>query len=418
MICAGKSELEIFGQSPKQSVVNSGFFVDFQPSAGLDPKTTSIEFDIKGSETDYLDLNDSILYIRFKVTNSDGTAIDDNSAVKPTNYMLNAMFTDVVLSLNGVVIEGGGQMYPYKATIESIFNFNEDAKRLQLLPAGFSDDENERGKWIEKSKLHELAGALRLDFFNQPKYLIPRVDVHLELKVNKSSFILIKTDADPAVDPIIQLAQATLYARRVRVDPAVSLGHDIGLRNKNACYAFSRGEVRSATIAAKSHFFTKDNVFGHTVIPKFVVVGMVKSSAYTGDYKEAPFNFEHFNLGSIGLYRDGQAIPFRDIYQTDFDKRLFTKTYVQSIISNTQHLNTNLNNGISMDDFKNNGYALFTFNLAPDYDIHNRQSIADGNLRLDIKFRKMTAVAINVIIYGLFDDEIQITKDRAVIKGL
>ena len=39
----------------------------------------------------------------------------------------------------------------------------------------------------------------------------------------------------------------------------------------------------------------------------------------------------------------------------------------------------------------------------------------DGNLRLDIKFHIALPDSINVMVYGIFDAEIQITKDNTII---
>ena len=44
------------------------------------------------------------------------------------------------------------------------------------------------------------------------------------------------------------------------------------------------------------------------------------------------------------------------------------------------------------------------------------QQANDGNLRLDIKFTKPLAEPINVIVYATFDAELQITKDKEVIR--
>jgi hypothetical protein len=108
-------------------------------------------------------------------------------------------------------VEGGSLLeYPYKATIESIFNFNEDARRLQLLPAGFSDETEERAKWIAESQMFELCGALRLNFLNQPKYLLPNVYVKILLDRNKDSFSLILEAGDAAR---IVIHRAVLYVR-------------------------------------------------------------------------------------------------------------------------------------------------------------------------------------------------------------
>ena len=282
---------------------------------------------------------------------------------------------------------------------------------------GYSDEDDERRKWLKESKYFELAGALRLDFFNQPKYIIPGVDIRLLLKRSKDEFALFANAAGDVVKaPQIDIKQATLYVRRVKVAQAVQLGHQIGLLKRNATYPYTRSETISTSISKGSLSFTKDNLFGQSLLPKFVVVGMVNGSAYNGNYLHNPFNFEHFNIQSLGLYRDGQSLPYRQIYEPRFNSGLFTKEYVKSIIQNTQHFNTNLNNGISMDDFKNNGYSFFTFNLTPDFDMTQVQQANDGNLRLDIKFTKPLAEPINVIVYATFDAELQITKDKEVIR--
>ncbi len=142
---------------------------------------------------------------------------------------------------------------------------------------------------------------------------------------------------------------------------------------------------------------------------------MVKQSAYNGKVGESPFHFEHFNIISLGLYRDGQAVPFRQSYQPSWANREYTSDYFKSIIQNTQHLNTNLNNGIDMADWSSGGYCFFTFNLTADHDMNHTQSLKDDNLRLDMRFAKGLAATINVIVYAIFDTQIQITRDRKII---
>jgi hypothetical protein len=49
--------------------------------------------------------------------------------------------------------------------------------------------------------------------------------------------------------------------------------------------------------------------------------------------------------------------------------------------------------------------------------MHQRQMPRDGNLRLEVTFEKELAASINVIVYGMFDTQIEITKDRDVLKA-
>jgi len=68
-----------------------------------------------------------------------------------------------------------------------------------------------------------------------------------------------------------------------------------------------------------------------------------------------------------------------------------------------------------MDDFSKNGYAFFTFNLTPDFDMNQVQQARDANLRLDMTFAETLKDAINVIAYGIFDAKIEITGKHQVI---
>lgn len=409
---SGKSELALFDAIPPQVVVESANIIDIPPQTSIAESHSTIDFMIYGSENEYLDLNDTFLYVALKVFTSDGKNLADASVVCPANYFLNALFDDVTLTLNDTIIEGGNHLYPYKATIESIFGFNKETKALQLAPMGFEDDDDKRKLLISKSKQCELVGALRLDFFNQPKYLLPGVNVKVTLHRSGDLFPFTNGTGNPT----ISISAAKLYVRRVRVSPSVIKGHEIGLRKKNAIYPYTRAQVITYTIAAGSHSHFRDNIFSSPLMPKFVVVGMVKSASFTGGSTASdPFAFEQFNVQSIGLFRDGQSLPYRELYQPNIRSGSYIRDYMRSIIHNTQHMNTNLNNGITLDDFAKGNYALFTFNLAPDFDINQTQMSRDANLRLELKFRAPLPEAINVIVYGTFDTQIQITQEREVI---
>ena len=290
---------------------------------------------------------------------------------------------------------------------------NEDTRRLQLRSLGFIEDEDDRRvELIEKSKDCELMGALRLNFFSQPKYLLPGVTVRLTLHRAKDTFALIHGTGNP----VIHMKAARLYVRRVRTAPSVIRGHELGLAKKNAIYPYTRGQVITYSVAQGSYSHSRDDIFSSSMMPKFVIVGMVLSEAYNGDTLESdPFAFNHFNMQSIALYRDGQALPYREAYEPNFGANIYVKEYMKSIIHSTQHLNTNMNNGISLEDFAQGKYCFFTFNLAPDFDMNQCQLPRDGNLRLEVKFRSALPKSINMIVYGMFDAQIQITKERRIV---
>jgi hypothetical protein len=411
---SGKTELRLFDEPLPQLVVESASFVDISPTTSILDESSKIDFVIYGSEREYLDLNDTFLYVRYSVRAADGkTSLPTDSKVTPVRYMMNALFSDVTLSLNDTIIEGGNQLYSYKSTIETIFGFNREAKEVKFAAIGYAEAEDDRKKWIAQSRLAELAGPLRLDFLNQPKYLLPNVNVRITLTRSRADFSL--TGGGTTASKLL-IHDVKLYVRRVRVAKPVMLAHEKGLVTRNAIYPHQRGKVVSYSIPSGSLSHFRDNVFSTALLPKLVIVGFVKAHSFNGDSLDGdPFFFEHFNVQSIGLYRDGQAVPYREIYQPSFSKKLVVKSYVKSIIHNTQLMNTNQNNGITLTDFMENGYTFFTFNLTADFDYNQQQMAHDGNLRLDIKFEKALGEPINVIVYGLFDTQIAITKERQII---
>lgn len=406
---SGKTELRLFDEPLPQVVIDEGMFEDITPTTSIGDDKSTIEFLIHGSANEYLDLNDTILYIKLKVLGGHGANnLAANSNVTPVNYFMNALFSDITLTLNNTVIEGGNRTYAYKSTMDCIFNFSGTSKYFQLAPMGFNEDADERKKLITQSRECELVGALRLDFFNQPKYLLPGVNVSLKMSRAKDLFAL---TGGGQCNPLIKFLNMRLYVRRVRVNPSVMKAHEDGLTKRNAIYPYTRGEVTSYSVAQGSLAHVKDGLFSGSLLPKFLVVGFVKTTAFNGTgLVDSPFTFNDFTVSSIGLYRNGQLVPFSDMYE---GKGM--KEYLRSIVHNTQLLNTNFTNGISFAPFQNGPYTLFTFNLTPDFDMTHSQLPRDGNLRLEIKFRNPLAEPINVVIYGTFDSQIQITKNRQII---
>lgn len=421
----GKTELAIFESSKIQTSVESGIFQDIHTQTAIDRSTTVIDFIINGSKTEYLDLNDTLLSLRLHLEKTDGSKFTQNDASQPipVNYFMNALFSAVSLEFNDVTIEGNSsKTYPFKATIEQALNFDDDTKRIQLLPAGVSHDEAERAKWGANSRVFELVGALRLDFLTQPKYIIPGVDVRIRLTLSSAAFALQKPTTSPAAggggdDARIQIDQCILYVRRVKVNPSVELGHTAGLSKQNAIYPYMKSKTICYSIPYGTQLYMKENLFSVSQLPKFVAVCMVRADAFNGSLDHSPFHFEHFGANQVTLYRDGQTVPYKRGYTQTFraNNNIFADTYVRSILQSTQMLNNNRNNGIDMLDFLEKGYCFFNFNLTPDFDMFVPQQLANGNLRLEIRFSKALQQAINVIVYGLFDAQIEITSDRQII---
>ena len=85
-----KSELDIFAVPPTQTSVESGGWVEYNPIATIS-QGTPIEFSINGSGQDYLDLANTLLYVKAQIVDAAGTAIANNTATGPVNLFLHSL---------------------------------------------------------------------------------------------------------------------------------------------------------------------------------------------------------------------------------------------------------------------------------------------------------------------------------------
>jgi hypothetical protein len=157
-----------------------------------------------------------------------------------------------------------------------------------------------------------------------------------------------------------------------------------------------------------------DNIYGGQ-LPKRVVIGFVENKSFNGDYKRNPFNFQHFNLTSISLVKNGKQIPSRPI-ECDFSDGGHFITAYNTLLTGTGINFLNQDIGFSRNDYAK-GNTLFLFDLTPDLsascDTH--WQLKDiGTLGLELRFSAALADTINCIFYAEFDNLIEISKDREV----
>jgi hypothetical protein len=404
----GKSELLLFEPVTTQISMTRASWMDIHPLNSVD-SMGPIQFSIRSSEDYYLDLNDTILYLKV-------TMIDSDKHVAPVNLLLASLFSDVLLTIGDKIIEGGDHMYAYKSYISTLLNYEKNVKKTHLKAAGFIMDESTKFdsptnkghlQRIPPQKSFELMGSINLGFFLQSKYMLPKVNLQLKLNRNKGSFYLMNFGTSKAK---LQFDSAILYVRRVAVLPAVIRAHEDGLAQRNAIYPYQRQAITNYTIGKGLVSDTREILVG-SESPKLIVVGMVENIAFNGDVKKNPYNFQHFNINYMTLLKNGDSVPGPPL-QLDFEKNCYLRAYM-SMVQNMEQYQKNESNSISPIDFQG-GSALFVFNLTPDLNFGGAcaQKFETGNLRMDLKFAKPLPTSINIIIYSIYDAQIEITKDR------
>ena len=73
-----KSEMELFSVPPTQMVIDDSEYVEYRPFGGLNA-LGPIEFVIPGTGSKYIDINNTQLYLKVKITKADGSNCDSTT---------------------------------------------------------------------------------------------------------------------------------------------------------------------------------------------------------------------------------------------------------------------------------------------------------------------------------------------------
>ena len=75
-----------------------------------------------------------------QLVKSDGSEIDGGSKVSPSEPFLHSLFGQLYINLNGRTISDGSSTYPYRAYLETLSSYGEEATSTHLTAFLFYKD--------------------------------------------------------------------------------------------------------------------------------------------------------------------------------------------------------------------------------------------------------------------------------------
>jgi hypothetical protein len=404
--------------------MEQGNWVEYHPLTSV-TDGSPIEFDISGTGEDYIDFSNSVLYVKAKLTAPNGTDLADDAAVGPVNLFLHSLFSQVDISLNGTVITPSTNTYPYRALLETLLSYGEDAKKSQLTSSlfykdmagrmdvhGIAEDTRNEGLFKRRalgvaSREFDMMGRLHADIFFQDRYMLNETGVKIKLVRSKDTFCLMGAEAK------VKIIHASMFVRKVKLSPSVFLAHAKTLENGTAKYPIRRTVCKAFAVPQQYLDVSHEKLFSGQ-LPTRLVIGLVDNRAFNGDRTRNPFNFQHFDVSEIALYLDGQQQHAVRPLQPDYGHGLYMRAY-NSLFSGTGKNFNDEGLYISREDYAN-GYALYAFDLTADLGEDDHFSLLkQGSVRLSLKFASPLPATVSVIAYAEFENVIEIDRDRNVI---
>jgi hypothetical protein len=344
----------------------------------------------------------------------------------PVNNFLHSMFQQVQVRIGNTEVENTNANYPYRAYLESLLCYNREQKETFLQnemfykdTAGAMEDTMfgnkglvaRRERYTEQDGIFQMKGRLKSDIFSMNRYMLPQVNIQIVLTRSHPSFCMMsdaKFNTEKYKNLRIDITEAAMQVRRVRVSNSVILQHAMMLEKTAAKYPLRRVIMRSLNTPYQAASFSLSGIH-RGIMPSRVVVAFIDNAAFTGDITKNPFNFLNLKVKSLKLKLASVSLPYSDGITVDYQ----TNQYIQAYDAMSQNLG-NISNDISYKEF-GNGYTVYPFDLTPDLcDDMNYNILRDGALELECVLSEAHKEAFQTLFYLQFENCIEITKERGV----
>lgn len=415
-------ELNLFYTPPTESVYDKVQWIEHRPVAQI-KEHNPIEFVIPGSGSQYINLKETLLHVKVKVTPVDATKTDPAGLV---NLPLHSLWEQVEVSLQQKCISPSSKNYGYKALIETLVSYDRGAKESQLQAAGYYKDSPDnidgahpitggntglavRYALTSNDKIADFVGPLHADVCQQNRLILNGVEIQIKLCPSDSKFCLM-SDGDEA-NYKVDIVDAFLKVCKVTLAPSILLAHSQLLDTTPAKYPYECTEIKTYTIAKGNFSFKAENLF-QGAVPSRLVVFFVKTNSYIGSYKLNPFNFVHQKLNSLAVYLNDESVPAKPL-KPDFVNKNFAECYY-NLFAHLDQAGQDAGNYITRNDF-DSGYTLFMFDLQPSLDRGHFPLIKRGALNIEGTFAESLTENTTAFVMAKFPSMFTIDSTRNVL---
>jgi hypothetical protein len=121
-----RGQVDLFSLPPTDTTIESSFYAEYKPIVNIQDSNSKIDFRIVGNSNQYIDLNDSFLYVKVKVTDSTGADLYSGVDVGCANLLLHSLFSQCDVSLNDTIVSTSNNCHMYKAYLETILSYGSE----------------------------------------------------------------------------------------------------------------------------------------------------------------------------------------------------------------------------------------------------------------------------------------------------
>ena len=327
--------------------------------------------------------------------------------------------------MNGKLAYDSGDMYAYRAYLETELNYGTDVKETILATALYAKDEPvesiestsntgfvERAKGFSSSAIVETMAPLHCDMFATNRLLLSNTQLQLEVYRNSDPFLLMCFTENDATQFKIEIIDMIWYVKMLQLPASVHLGIESAMMHSPAKYPIRRVAITKIHIAEGRKSTPTTSVFDGQ-LPRRIVIGFVDSSKYFGSYKTSPFIFSNHLVTELSIHAGGKVYP-REPLTMDFGKNHYTRAYLQ-FMEALGFGDENVGNAIKPKEFAKT-LCLFAFDLSPEQtDGSHWELVRDGSVTVHALFKDtISEPGLEMICYAEFDNLLMLDRNRTV----
>ena len=408
-----REQLALFVEAPRDSSLKSKEWIEYKPTNQIND-TSAINFTITAQSSAYVDLKNSVLNVKLRLTDGDGTPLNKDEVVGLVNAPLHSIFRQVDVTFQQTPLSHSGNNYPYKAYIDTILKTNEIDQTGILTSQLFYKDNGQdtsdaktgsnsglfaRCTATLGGKIVDLEGPLLIDVFQQPRLLLNGIGIGIKLWPSLDAFRLMSDSLSPSEK--VQIVDASFKLCVQRLDEGLIVSNEKMLKIQPAIYPYLRSEIKTTSIPSGQYSFSADDIF-QSLVPCQLIVGLVASASYMGDYKKSPYYFRDYDCSSVGFYLDGQSYPSQPL-RPNYEADQYVDCY-RTLTCFRKDINVKRNDYVK-------GYCLYALEIDPYYSFNVKRQ---GHCRLEMKFAKPLPESATLILYATFPEILNIDSSRSV----
>ena len=424
-----------FFKKPAVNVTNTKYAITVNDPRVLPNGENPITFVIN-ADGNFINFSESFLRFKLKITQDDGTNMEDamNGHVNFIPNIFYSLFKMVKVRVNDYPVTPASDLYTYKAYIDSLFSKTSDSEHIDLFTGGDFDANVEntfnagnpawarRAALCNTSTVREYSGQLAVDFLRNSRNVLPGTKIEITLYPQPARFV-IQHDGNAAVNAHnfkYVISDCQFFVKREEISPKALLGIELKLTHELAAYYFPIGAVKPYNLAAGLFDFKVDDIF-NAHIPQKIICGCVRSTAFNGEYTSSPLFFNPTEeIESIEFFKNGVRVGLQRTMPIDIRANSNNKQIAYRQLNNAVNSSrNNLGLPFSLTEFTR-GNFFAGIDLTPDGhdDMSHRYPTELGAISIYVNFRNALPHALELLIYGVFQEEVNINKSRQVISTL